>query len=71
MPKEKREDKYKSFRTDEVRDYYHHEGRECGQGFEDDKCVNCIWVMDLPLGLIACGKGLVDSKERILWLGKK
>ena len=66
-----REDKYKAFRTGKVKDYYNFEGRECGQGYEDDQCVNCIWVMGLPLGMIACGKGLLNSKDKVLWLGKK
>jgi len=65
------EDKYKAFRTGKVKDYYHYKGRECGQGYEDDQCINCRWVMGLPLGMIACGKGLIDSKSPIKILGPK
>jgi len=65
------EDKYKAFRTGKVKDYYHYKGRQCGQGFEDEQCVNCTRVMGLPLGMIACGKGLIDSKSPIKILGEK
>jgi len=44
---------------------------KCGQGYEDDRCVNCTWVMGLALGLIACGKGMLDSESRIMMLGRK
>jgi len=64
-------DRQKDFRTGKVRNYYHHKRRECGQGYEDLQCVNCIWVMGLALGLIACGKGLLDSKNQLLLLGRK
>lgn len=55
------------------RDLYHYKGRECGQGYEDDQCVDCKWVMGLRIGLIACGKGMLDAKEdqHIFMLGKK
>lgn len=42
---------------------------KCGQGYEDDKCINCKWCGGLDLGFIACMKGL--KKKGIIWLGKK
>lgn len=68
VPKEKGEKR--KIKT-EKRDYYHYKGRDCGQGYENQQCVDCIHVIGLQLGLIACGKGLIGSKSRLLLLGPK
>ncbi|MBA7503784.1 hypothetical protein ES706_02405 [subsurface metagenome] len=65
------EDKYAAYRTGKAKDLYKH--GKCGQGYESERCVNCIRVMGLPLGMLACGKGMVDAPagEKILMLGPK
>lgn len=64
-------DKYASYRTGKVRDLY--TSGKCGQGYESERCINCIRVMGLPLGMLACGKGMVDAPagKKILMLGPK
>ncbi len=42
---------------------------KCGQGYEDDRCVECKWIMGLDMGIMACGKGFEESG--IVMLGKK
>ena len=42
---------------------------ECGQGYESDKCSKCKWCMGKDLGLLACGKGMIDNKDKGVILG--
>lgn len=44
---------------------------ECGQGYEKNECSDCKWCMGKDLGVLACGKGLLDSKSKMMLLGLK
>ena len=46
-----------------------YEEGKCGQGYERDRCENCKWCMGQALGLLACGKGMIDSKSKAMVLG--
>lgn len=64
-------DKYASYRTGKAKDMY--VPGKCGKGYESERCINCIWIRRMPLGMLACGKGVVDAptSEKILMLGPK
>jgi hypothetical protein len=49
-------------------DLFHKNGRECGQGCEDEGCLGCKWCGGGKFGLIACMKG---SEKQIWILGEK
>lgn len=48
-----------------------YEEGKCGQGYESDRCADCKWVLGKDLGLLACGKGMIDSKSKIVILGQQ
>lgn len=64
-------DKYAVYRTGKVKDL--HKLGTCGQGYESERCINCKWVMGLLLGVLACGKGMIDApkNQKVLVLGPK